>query len=140
MPTSTLNQWLNDYQQAQSGAAAGGAGATTQSQLGPFLGEAWSAIQSQEALPGKMQSVADQTLAEGQSMMQMATTGSGLFPSQQAYVTQAQQTGETQAASELAKLGLSNSTMAGQLQEQADLSAAATAGQLSSRQHPTCAW
>jgi hypothetical protein len=115
-----------------------------QDQLGPFLGSAWNAIETQKGLPAKMAPVEAQTSAlaneaqgegaslmgQGQSELNMATTGSGLFPSQQAYITEARQTGETGAAAELAKLGLSNSTMAPQMKEQADLAAAGTAGQL----------
>jgi hypothetical protein len=131
--TTAINYFNNAY-----------ASSTGNNALGPFLGQGWSAMLTQAGLPAQMKPVEAQTTAlaneaagegsslmgQGQSELNMATTGSGLFPSQQAYVTEAQQTGETGAAEELAKLGLSNSTMAPQLKEQADLSAAATAGQL----------
>lgn len=147
IPGSTLSQWYNDYQQAQSNTSAGGVPSgslTSESALGPFLSTTWNAIQAQEGLPAQMTPIEQQTAAlntqatnqagseyaTGNSMLQQATTGSGLFPSQAAYVNEAKESGETGAAAELSALGLSNSTMAPQLKEQADLAAAATAGTL----------
>lgn len=158
-------QYLDAYNQAlrqKTATATGGGGSTAtprpgasaqslSAQLGPFLGQAWQAIQEQQQLTGEMPALQMDTAAataraeqeaqtlgteaetlygQGESMLTQATTGTGLYPSQEAYVEQAKQTGETEAASELGAMGLSQSTQAGQLKEQADLSAAATAGQL----------
>lgn len=144
----TLDQAMSYYQQHTGNPAPDNATAinyfnnayatsTGNNQLGPFLGQGWNSILTQAGLPSQMTPVEQQTTAltneaqaEGSSMMQMATTGSGLFPSQQAFIDQTKQQGETEQAAMLAKLGLSESTMAPALKEQADLSADATAGQL----------
>lgn len=139
MPQSVMDKWWNDYHAHQRGQSAGQASGATgnQNDMGPFLSTAWNAIQQQAGLPARMAPVEQQTTAlaneaqaEGQTLMTEATTGTGLFPSQQAYVEQAKQQGETESAAMLAKLGLSESTMGPQLKEQADLAAASTAGQL----------
>lgn len=67
---------------------------------------------------------------KGEGMLNMATTGTGLFPSQQAYINQAVKTQQDQIAQQLANAGLSNSTQKAQLLGQASLSGAAAAGQL----------
>lgn len=67
---------------------------------------------------------------QGRGMLDMATTGTGLFPSQQAYINQAVKTQQDEISQQLANAGLSMSTQKAQLLGQAMMSGAAAAGQL----------
>lgn len=112
--------------------------------LGPFLGQSWADIQQEQAATGQIAGIQGETASLAQSLAQQgtqlaatgqtelteATTGTGLFPSQQAYVTQATQAGEADIASKLGAMGLSQSTMAASLKNQVEQAGAATAGQL----------
>jgi hypothetical protein len=73
--------------------------------------------------------------AYGQSQQDRAQTlslerGTGLYPSQQAYVNQAVQSGQAAVQQQLASEGLTSSTQNAMLQNQVAQSGAATAGQL----------
>lgn len=125
-----INQAISSAQQSAS--------------LGPFLGQTWADIQQEQAATGQIAGIQGETAslaqslaqqgtqlaAEGQTELTQATTGTGLFPSQQAYVTQATQAGESDIASKLAAMGLTQSTQAASLKNQVDQAGAATAGQL----------
>jgi hypothetical protein len=67
---------------------------------------------------------------QGENMLTDSTTGAGLYPSQKAMIDQAVARQKTNLASQLASEGLGSSTMLQQMKGQADLSGAATAGQL----------
>jgi hypothetical protein len=71
-----------------------------------------------------------QMASEGNALYKDATTGTGLFPAQQAMVNQAQNAEQTQVASQLGAEGLASSTAAPILQGEVAQQAAATAGQL----------
>ena len=126
--------------------------------LGPSLQTAWNQIQSIAPIETQTQALTNQAtqqstglyqqgaklfnqgqsyeaqaqgiLNQGQDLLHQATTGSGLFPSQQAYVNQAVQAEQTQLGAQLAAEGLGSSTAAQVLKGQAAQQGAATAGQL----------
>jgi hypothetical protein len=134
-----------------SGTQAAGTPTSTSSLLGPFLSEAWNSILG---MSGLQQNTADFTktaeaqsgqlynegqnlltsggnlLTQGGNMVNQATTGSGLYPSQQAYVDQAVTSGQTSVDSQLAAEGLGSSTSDVMLKNQVAEAGAATAGQL----------
>ena len=122
-----------------------------QASLGPQLQAAWDQIQKipgleavTSAFESDQESKANQLFGEGETlfgqgqtlfgqgeqMLSDATTGSGLFPSQQALVNQAVQSEQNKIAAQLGAEGLTSSTAKEELQGQAALSGAATAGQL----------
>jgi hypothetical protein len=125
-----------------STSGAGGSG--TNSQLGPFLSQEQQAIQGMQAstitgsnqlAAGTSQLASDQgwanwLMGKGTNMLNQATTGSGLFPSQQAQITQAEQSQQSAVQQQLANEGLGSSTVNAQLQGQVKMSGAAAAGQL----------
>lgn len=69
-------------------------------------------------------------LNQGRGMLNQATTGTGLFPSQQAWINQAVSTQQAEIAQQLSNAGLSMSTQKAQLLGQVSMSGAAAAGQL----------
>jgi len=69
-------------------------------------------------------------LSQGQAMLNQATTGSGLFPSQQAMINEAVQSEQTQIATQLGAEGLSKSTQLASLQGEAAIAGAGQAGGL----------
>lgn len=77
-----------------------------------------------------LQAEQQQLYGQGQNLYNMATTGTGLFPSQQAFVNQATQSEQAQLEQQMANAGLTSSTQAGILQGEAAQQGAATAGQL----------
>jgi hypothetical protein len=123
---------------------APGAGGSSGSILGPFLQNAWNAIQAEGAganqlggegtqLYNEGQSLipfANATLAQGNQMVSQATTGTGLYPSQQALVDQATKSQQAAIQQQMASEGLTSSTQNVQLQGQAAQQGAATAGAL----------
>jgi hypothetical protein len=125
-----------------STSGAGGSG--TNSQLGPFLSQEQQAIQGMQASTttgtnqlqaGTSQLASDQgwanlLMGKGNNMLNQATSGSGLFPSQQAQITQAEKSQQSAVQQQLANEGLGSSTVNAQLQGQVKMSAAAAAGQL----------
>ncbi len=105
--------------------------ATAQSQR--FMGQGDQLLSSGQGLLGAGQRIVGQgqdVFKQGQGMLTDATTGAGLYPSQKAFVDQAVQSQKTSLAAQLASEGLGSSTMLQQMKGQADLSGAATAGQL----------
>jgi hypothetical protein len=136
----------------QNGLLAGGTGkvfspftnASDSSTLGPFLSQAQQGLTGMEASTitgqnllntGVNQAAADQTQAnwlthKGNVMLSQATNGPGLFPSQQAQITQAEQSQQAAVQQQLANEGLGGSSVNAQLQGQVKMSAAAAAGQL----------
>lgn len=77
-----------------------------------------------------LQAEQQQLYGQGQDLFKMATTGTGLFPSQQAFVTQATQAEQASLQQQMANAGLTSSTQNAILQGQAAQQGAATAGQL----------
>ena len=156
LPPSLISQWTSDYNQNQqqkqtAGIQPGVGQAAAQSSMGPFLGQAWGDLQQAQAATGQLAPIQAQTAAseamamsdaatlgsEGQSLYQtgvselnQATTGTGLFPSQKAMIDEAVSSEQTNIDSSLAGMGLSNSTQKAQLEGQASLAGAATAGGL----------
>ena len=128
---------------AQQNPAAQGGGSSG-SILGPFLQNAWDAIQAEGAganqLGGEgtqlfnegqsMIGPANATLAQGNQMVNQATTGTGLFPSQQAFVDQATKSQQAAIQQQMASEGLTSSTQNAQLKGEAAQQGAATAGAL----------
>ena len=138
IPAATLQQWSNDYNANRAGGgiagASGGSGSSGQNQ---FLTQAEQAIaqipgleQTTQAFTTEQQQEADTLFGQGQTLFQEATTGSGLFPSQQAMVNQAVASQKAGIATELGAAGLSESSAAPILSGEADQQGAATAGQL----------
>jgi hypothetical protein len=146
---------------SSSGVVSSGAG----SELGPFLQNAWDAIQAEGAgatqLSGEGTNIYNEgqglltsaegminqgqgmlgaagsylnegqsILGQGQGMVNQATTGTGLYPSQQAMVNQAVQSQQAAIQQQMASEGLTSSTQNAQLKGQAAQQGAATAGQL----------
>lgn len=130
---------------------SGAGGAGTNSLLGPFLSQQQQGIQGLEAGTitgekllkqsnregkGLLSSVGglfnegNTLVGTGQQELQQATTGSGLFPSQQAEINQAVQSQQAAIQQQLSNEGLGSSTVKAQLQGQAKMSGAAAAGQL----------
>lgn len=119
-------------------------GGSSGSILGPFLQNAWDAIQAEGAganqLGGEgtqlfnqgqgMIPMANSTIAQGNQMVNQATTGTGLYPSQQAMVDQAVTSSQAAIQQQMASEGLTSSTQNAQLQGQAAQAGAATAGAL----------
>ena len=126
-------------------------GGSSGSILGPFLQNAWDAIQAEGAGANQLggegtqlfnegQSLigpANATIAEGESilgqgqgMVNQATSGTGLYPSQQALVNQTVQSQQAAIQQQMASEGLTSSTQNAQLQGQAAQQGAATAGAL----------
>jgi hypothetical protein len=98
--------------------------------LGPFLANSVQNLMNAQGSTGMLGQQAAYETNKGDEMMTKATTGSGLFKSQQAEVNQAVQTQQSQVAQQLASEGLGNSTLKASLQGQAKMSGAAAAGQL----------
>jgi hypothetical protein len=98
--------------------------------LGPFLANSVQNLMNAQGSTGMLGQQAAYETNKGDQMMTKATTGSGLFKSQQAEVNQAVQTQQSQVAQQLASEGLGNSTLKASLQGQAKMSGAAAAGQL----------
>jgi hypothetical protein len=69
-------------------------------------------------------------IGQGQGMVTQATTGTGLFPSQQALVDAQVKAGQSQIQQQLANEGMSASTLGPELSAEIGLQGAATAGQL----------
>jgi hypothetical protein len=152
-------------------------GGSSGSILGPFLQNAWDAIQAegvganqlagegtqlfnegQSLIPGANQLVAqgvgqmaegegiigqgqgtfgqaqgtfgqgESILGQGESMLNQATSGTGLFPSQQALIDQTVKSQQAQIQQQMASEGLTSSTQNIQLQGQAAQQGDATAG------------
>lgn len=95
-------------------------------QANEFFGTGQSLIGQGQDITRAGTSVFDQ----GDTLLNMATRGTGLFPSQQAYINQAVSTQQNEIAQQLANAGLSNSTQKAQLLGQVALSGAAAGGQL----------
>ena len=132
----------------QTPAASGG---TSGSLLGPFLQNAWDAIQAEGAGANQLGGEGTQLfnegqgmigpanattaqgesiLSQGQSMVNQATSGTGLYPSQQALVDQTVKSQQAAIQQQMASEGLTSSTQNAQLQGQAAQQGAATAGAL----------
>ena len=79
---------------------------------------------------GNILSQGEGILGQGQTMLNQATTGSGLFPSQQAMINEAVQSEQTQIATQLGAEGLSKSTQLASLQGEAAIAGAGQAGGL----------
>lgn len=137
---------------------SGSGGTGSNSLLGPFLTQQQQGIQGMEAgtitgekLLKQSNQQANTLLNEGQSLLgeggntqmqgwglqdqgiselNQATTGSGLFSSQQAYIDQAVKSQQSAIQQQLSNEGLGSSTVNAQLQGQAKMSGAAAAGQL----------
>lgn len=110
---------------------------TSDSQLGPFLSQEQQAIQGMQAstITGTNQlnsgtNWANSLMGKGDRMLGQATTGSGLFPSQQRMIQQATASQQSAVQQQLANEGLGGSTVNAELQGQVKMSAAAAAGQL----------
>lgn len=130
-------------QPAQQNPPSAGGGSSG-SILGPFLQNAWDAIQAEGAganqLGGEgtqlfnegqgMIAPANATIEQGNQMVNQATTGTGLYPSQQAFVDQATKSQQAAIQQQMASEGLTSSTQNAQLQGQAAQQGAATAGAL----------
>lgn len=113
-------------------------------QLGPFLASAVQNLLSAQGstgilanlIPGLTSTATADTaqgnklLGTGTNMLTQATTGSGLYPSQQALINQGVTSQQQQITQQLANEGLSNSTLGASLRGQAQMSGAAAAGQL----------
>lgn len=142
-PTTTAQQGsFAGVTAAQRNAAV--AQQQSDSLLGPFLSQAWNDIgQQQQAtgmLPGLMNQTGQLTAAatgdytnmmkKGGSMLDQATTGSGLFPSQQAFVDQATKSQQAAIQQQFASEGLTSSTQNVQMKGEAAQQGAATAGEL----------
>jgi hypothetical protein len=130
---------------------AGSGGGAAGSQLGPFLQAAWNAIQAEGAPAAQlgnegtniynegqglltasqnMMNQGQSILGQGQGMVNTATTGTGLYASQQAMVDQATKSQQAAIQQQMASEGLTSSTQNAQLKGQAAQQGAATAGQL----------
>lgn len=141
-----VSQWTQLYNDRGQSAGSGGEGS-----LGPQLTAAWDAInqipgieaqtnafeQTVSGQAGQLYGEGQSMLGEGQGMLnkgaqmlRMATTGSGLFPSQNAYVQQGVTAEQNTLQQQLASEGLGASTAVGILKGEAAQQGAATAGQL----------
>lgn len=69
-------------------------------------------------------------VGQGEQMLQQATTGTGLYPSQQAMIDAQVNAAQNQMRQNLGTMGLGTSTMGAELGGQIGLQGAATAGQL----------
>jgi hypothetical protein len=107
-----------------SGAGAGG------SSLGPQLDTAWQGIQAEGAGANQLQGEGTSILGQGQTLLGEATSGTGLFPSQQAWVNQGVSAQQAAVQQQMASEGLTSSTQNVQMQGEAAQAGAATAGQL----------
>jgi|SRR5271166_6238250 len=149
LPTGITNQQALDFYQAKNGQPAPnlqtainyfnqeGSTAAGQNPLGPFLSQAMGAIQGQENQISQTQNFVNETgqegtklINQGESMLTQATTGTGLYPSQQAMIDEAVSSEKTNLSSALGGAGLGKSTQLTELQSEADLAGAATGGQL----------
>lgn len=98
-----------------------------------FLGQAANMYNQGQGLMGTGQGIlgtGQGMTAQGREMLNQATSGTGLFPSQQALINQAVSSQQTAVGQQLASEGLGSSTLLGSLQGQAAMSGAAAAGQL----------
>jgi hypothetical protein len=148
LPLATIQQWTQDWTAAQEAKTTGGGVGNAQGgtpNYGPFLNEAWDIIKNQEpgvvnqipaleaataAFTQNEQTQGNTLFSQGQTLYDMATTGTGLTPSQQAFVDQATRSEQTSIASMLGAEGLAESTAAPVLEGEAAQQGAATAGQL----------
>lgn len=126
-----LAKWRADYAQHQQNQSAGGGGGTSSTGTGnQFIDSAMQEINKQQQTEQQTKDLAATITSDANTLYQEATTGTGLFPSQQAAIDLAKQSAETELASTLGGMGLGASTQAAQLKGEADLTAAAAAGSL----------
>ena len=149
--TSAGSQFPQMYQGSGGGGtstpaqqAPASSGGSSGSILGPFLQNAWDAIQAEGAGANQLGGEGTQLFNQGQSMIPGAQwlinqgegmvntgmTGTGLYPSQQAMVDQATKSQQAAIQQQEASEGLTSSTQNAQLKGQAAQQGAATAGAL----------
>jgi hypothetical protein len=139
IPAAQLDAWGKLYQNRGATSAGG-----TNAGMGPQLDAAWNQILSIPGLEAQTQAFTNTETTQGNTlfgqgetlygkgvtMLDQATTGEGLFPSQKAFVDQAVAAEQANAQQTLEAEGLGTSTASAVLKGEAQQQGAATAGQL----------